>query len=83
MTDIAHSNLLGNKAYGTKEILEYIKEQGAIAVIPPKSNAKDSWTVDYCLYKESSKRSNGFAESPQDLTSLTGLFLLSFIWLLL
>ena len=52
MTDIAHSNLLGDKAYGTKEILEYIKEQGAIAVIPPKSNAKDSWTVDYCLYKE-------------------------------
>lgn len=51
-TDIAGSNLLGDKAYGTKEILAYIGEQGATAVIPPKSNAKDPWQVDYCLYKE-------------------------------
>lgn len=52
MTDIAGSNLLGDKAYGTKEILVYIKEQGATVVIPPKSNAKEPWPVDYCLYKE-------------------------------
>jgi hypothetical protein len=35
-TDISGSNLLGDKAYGTKEILAYIKEHGAKAVIPPK-----------------------------------------------
>lgn len=51
-SDIAGSNLLGDKAYGTKEILAYISEQGATVVIPPKSKAKDPWQVDYCLYKE-------------------------------
>ena len=51
-TDIAGSNLLGDKAYGTKEVLAYISEHGATVVIPPKSNAKDPWPVDYCLYKE-------------------------------
>ena len=38
--------------YGTKEILSYIKEHGATVVIPPKSNAKEPWAVDYYLYKE-------------------------------
>ena len=52
MTDIAGSNLLGDKAYGTKEILTYIKEHRAAVVIPPKSNAKEPWEIDYFLYKE-------------------------------
>ena len=52
MTDIAGSNLLGDKAYGTKEILAYIQEHGAVVVIPPKSNTKEPWPVDYYLYKE-------------------------------
>ena len=51
-TDIAGSNLLGDKAYGSKEILAYIEEHGATVVIPPKSNAKEPWAVDYYLYKE-------------------------------
>ena len=41
MTDITGVNMLGDKAYGTKEILAYIKEHGATVVIPPKSNAKE------------------------------------------
>lgn len=52
MTDITGVNMLGDKAYGTKEILAYIKEHGATVVIPPKSNAKEPWEVDYYLYKE-------------------------------
>ena len=52
MIDITGSNLLGDKAYGTKGILAYIKEHGAAVVIPPKSNTKEPWEVDYCLYKE-------------------------------
>ena len=52
MTDIAGSNLPGDKAYGTKEILAYIKERTATVVIPPKSNTKKPWMIDYCLYKE-------------------------------
>ena len=51
-TDITGSNLLADKAYGTKEILAYIREHEATVVIPPKSNAKEPWPVDYCLYKE-------------------------------
>ena len=51
-TDITGSNFLGDKAYGTKEIIAYIKEHGATVVIPPKSNAKEPWEIDYCLYKE-------------------------------
>ena len=50
--NINGSNLLGDKAYGTKEILSYIKKQGATVVIPPKSNTKEPWEVDYHLYKE-------------------------------
>ena len=50
--DISGSNLLGDKAYGTKKILAYIKEHGAAVVMPPKSNTKEPWSVDYCLYKE-------------------------------
>ncbi len=52
MTDIAGSNLPGDKAYGTKEILAYIRGQGAGVVIPPKSSAKEPWPVDFYLYKE-------------------------------
>ena len=43
---------LGDRAYGTKEILAYIEERGAAVVIPPKSNAREPWVIDYCLYKE-------------------------------
>ena len=52
MIDIAGSNLLGDKAYGTNEILAHIREHRATVVIPPKSNAKQPWAVDYYLYKE-------------------------------
>ena len=52
MTDITGSNLLGDKAYGAKDILAYIREHGAVVVIPPKSSTKEPWPVDYCLYKE-------------------------------
>ena len=50
--DITSSNLLCDKAYVTKDILTYIQEHGASAVIPPKSNTKEPWPVDYSLYKE-------------------------------
>ncbi len=56
-TDIEGSNLLGDKAYGTKEILSYIKEHGATVVIPPKSNAKKPWPSDiiFLLAKRTKK----------------------------
>jgi len=50
--DISNSAVLGDKAFGTVEILTYIRNNGAKVVIPPKSNTKDPWDCDYCLYKE-------------------------------
>ena len=52
MTDITGSNSLADKASGTKEILAYIIEHEATVVIPLKSNAKETWSVDYWIYKE-------------------------------
>ena len=50
--DIAGSAILGDKAFGTIEILAYIRNHGGEVVIPPKSNAKEPWDCDYHRYKE-------------------------------
>jgi transposase len=50
--DITGSNILGDKAYGTKEIKEYIDSQEAAYTIPPKSNAQNPWHCDWWVYKE-------------------------------
>ena len=50
--ELVNSSVLGDKAYGTKEILTYIRTQGATVVIPPKSSTKNSWDCDYNRYKE-------------------------------
>jgi transposase len=44
--------ILGDRAYGSKEIRSYIVEQGGIYVIPPKKNACQQWKTDWYLYKE-------------------------------
>ena len=46
------SVVLGDKAYGTLEIREYIESQGATYCIPPKTNATDPWECDFYHYKE-------------------------------
>jgi len=43
---------MGDKAYGTVEIREYIESQGATFCIPPKTNAVNPWDCDYSQYKE-------------------------------
>jgi transposase len=50
--DLSNSAVLGDKAFGTVEILTYIRNGGAEVVIPPKSNTKDPWECDYYRYKE-------------------------------
>ena len=50
--NITKSNILGDKAYGSKEIRSYITENGESYTIPPKSNTKEPWACDYYLYKE-------------------------------
>ena len=50
--NICNSNILADRAYGTKDIRNYINSQRASYTIPPKTNAKEPWDCDYCHYKE-------------------------------
>lgn len=43
---------MGDKAYGSEEIRDYIESVGATYCIPPKSNTKTPWDCDYIHYKE-------------------------------
>lgn len=49
---INESNILADRAYGTKEIRNYISGHGAKYTIPPKSNNPEPWFCDFWLYKE-------------------------------
>jgi len=49
---LSGSVVMGDKAYGTLEIREYIESQGATYCIPPKSNTIDPWECDFYHYKE-------------------------------
>jgi transposase len=46
------STVLGDKAFGAKDIRDYIESQGGTHCIPPQSNVKEPWEVDYFHYKE-------------------------------
>ena len=50
--DIKDCNILGDKAYGTKEIREYIALEEASYTISPKLNAQNPWHCDWWVYKE-------------------------------
>ena len=50
--NISESNVLGDKAYGSKSIREYITEQNAIYTIPPKSSNSEQWFYNWWVYKE-------------------------------
>ena len=50
--DISNSTVLADKAYGTKEILDYLQTNDADYAIPPKSNTRVPWRCDWWLYKE-------------------------------
>ena len=50
--DITGSIVNGDKAYGSKEIREYILSRGATYAIPPKENTVNPWEIDWWQYKE-------------------------------
>jgi transposase len=50
--EIEGSNVLGDRAYDTDAILEYLEKRGAIAVIPSKANRLVQRDTDWWLYKE-------------------------------
>ena len=49
---ISESVVLADFAYSARAVREYISNQGASYVIPPKSNSIDPWPIDRSLYKE-------------------------------
>ena len=51
-TDISGSVIMGDKAYGSLEIRDFIIAQGASYAIPPKSNTPNPWECDWWQYKE-------------------------------
>ena len=63
--DISSSTILADKAYGTKEILDYIQSQDEDYAIPPKSNTKNTWKCDWFLYKERHLVENFFLKLKQ------------------
>ena len=54
LPDLKNCNVLGDKAYGTKDIREELHGQSASYTIPPKVNPKQPWPFD----KEADKRRN-------------------------
>ena len=50
--EIEGSNVLGDKAFDTDDILEYLAKRGAVAVIPAKANRIVQRECDWRLYKE-------------------------------
>lgn len=50
--DIRGSNVIADKAYCSRAIRSYIKEQGAKSVIAPKKVVEAENPIDWHLYKE-------------------------------
>lgn len=50
--ELAGSNVIGDRAYGTKDIRDFIASHNAVYTIPPKSNTKNPWECDWWTYKE-------------------------------
>jgi transposase len=50
--DITKSRILGDKAFGSEKIRNYILSHGGQYTIPPKSNNPDPWYCDWWHYKE-------------------------------
>jgi len=49
---LSGSNVLGDKAYGTAAIRDYITSKEASYTIPPKANTLNPWECDFHVYKE-------------------------------
>ena len=52
LTGIKAGHVIADKGYDSNEILNFIERQGAIAVIPPKSNRRVPRAYDREVYKE-------------------------------
>ena len=49
---IETSGVITGEGYDSNEVLDFIRSQGAIAVMPPKSGRKNRWNWDRDLYRK-------------------------------
>ena len=52
MTGLEAGAVIADKGYESNRVLAFIRDQGAEAVIPPKSNRREPWEYDRELYKQ-------------------------------
>ena len=52
LTGIKTAHVLGDKGYDSDRIVDFIQQQEAVAVIPPRSNRKAPRDYDRELYKQ-------------------------------
>ena len=52
LVNLSGSIVMGDKAYGSKDIRDYINKNGATYAIPPKTNQHQPWECDWWQYKE-------------------------------
>ena len=52
LTGIETEAVIADKGYESDKILAFIRDQGAEAVIPPKSNRRQPWEYDRELYRQ-------------------------------
>ena len=52
LTGIKATHVIGDKGYDSNQILEFIQQQEAVAVIPPRSNRTTLREYDRGLYKQ-------------------------------
>ena len=52
LSGIEAGAVVADKGYESNRALAFIRDQGAEAVIPPKSNRKNPWEYDGELYRE-------------------------------
>ena len=52
LTGIEATQVIADKGYDSDEILAFIQDQGAVSVIPPRSNRKTQREYSHELYRE-------------------------------
>ena len=51
LTGLEAGAVIADKGYESNRLLGFVRDQGAEAVIPPKSNRREPWEYDRKLYK--------------------------------
>jgi transposase len=49
--DLSESNVIGDKAYGTNKVLDFIQRADGEYTIPPRCNTSRPWYCDWHIYK--------------------------------